>query len=79
MVGPYDNAAADGRVTAVGFLFNSVKVPNPREHRARTSLTPSSCMRSSRSEQAAVHHGAGALDTAGRGDLPLVHFAPVTP
>ena len=28
MYGPYDDAASDGRQTAVGFLFSSVKVPN---------------------------------------------------
>jgi hypothetical protein len=78
MVGPYDNAATDGRQTAVGFLFNSVKVPNP----ANTAIDVADAI--------VVHcfvdpnklpftTGAGALDAAARADLPMVHFAPVTP
>jgi hypothetical protein len=79
MVGPYDNAAVDGRGTAVGILLNSVKVPNT----ADTTKDVASAM---------LVHGfvdpnklpfsgatVGALDTAGRTDLPMIHFAPVTP
>ena len=31
VVGPYDNAAADGRQTFVGFLHSATKVPNPAD------------------------------------------------
>lgn len=70
LYGPYDNAAVDGRQTAEGLLFSSVKVPNP----ADTTVDVGGAM---------VVHGfvklsrlpaAPVLDAAGQADLKLIHF-----
>lgn len=64
--GPYDNAATDGRGTAAGLLFSSVKVPD-------SGANPGGAM---------LVHGfvdidklPVALDTTGQDDLALIHFA----
>jgi hypothetical protein len=79
MVGPYDNAAADGRQTAVGFLFNSVKVPNPAD--TTKDVADAILVHGFVDPNKLPFSGAttGAIDAAGRVDLPMIHFAPVTP
>lgn len=77
-VGPYDNAASDGRQTAVGFLLNDVKVPDP----ATTTIDVASAILVHGfvdSSKLPFTSGAGAIDSAGRVDLAMVHFAPVSP
>jgi hypothetical protein len=66
LYGPYDNSAVDGRQTAAGILFSSVKVPTSGGDPAG----------------AIVVHGFVdadklpiALDAAGVADLGLIHFA----
>ncbi|MGO4630504.1 head decoration protein [Streptomyces sp. 2RAF24] len=64
--GPYDNAAADGRQTLVGFLFAAVQAP------AVNTLDPSGAM---------LTHGKVresrlpiAVDAAGKAEVPLIRF-----
>lgn len=78
MVGPYDNAASDGRQTAVGILYGDIEVPNPAvtTQDAAGALVVRGNVDPAKLPFTGV---AGALDTAARADLPLIHFAPVTP
>lgn len=78
MVGPYDNTATDGTQTAVGFLFNSVKVPNLLD---LTKDVADAMLVHGFVDPAKLPFasGKGSLDTAGRADLLMIHFAPVTP
>jgi hypothetical protein len=78
MVGPYDNAASDGRQTAVGILLSSVTVPVPTD--TTQDVGAAMLTRGDVDPAKLPFTGvAGALDTAGRADLPQIAFAPVTP
>jgi hypothetical protein len=69
-LGPYSNAASDGRQTAVGFLYNSVSVPTPTSARKVAATVVDAFARVSESRLPANH----GLDTAGKADLPLIRF-----
>lgn len=68
VVGPYDNAAADGRQTCVGLLHSAVKVPSLTDNTKDTAgaLVVCGFVRLSRLPIA--------LDAAGQTDLKLCHF-----
>lgn len=63
--GPYDNAAADGRETLVGFLFAAVKAPASNTVDVGAALFVHGKVRSSRLPLGAVD-AAGQTDVAGR-------------
>lgn len=67
VVGPYDNAATDGRQTCYGLLFASVKV-NPLDTTKDVGGAAVVCGMVKLSKLPFT------LDTAGQGDLKLVHF-----
>ncbi len=67
--GPYDDAASDGRQTAVGMLFNTVKIPaNTATVTSDAILTHFLC----RTARLPYATGLGALDANARTDLRLV-------
>lgn len=68
VVGPYDNAAADGRQTCFGLLHSSVKVPNTADTTKDVggSAVVIGFVKLSRLPVA--------LDAAGQADLKLIHF-----
>lgn len=71
LLGPYDNAATDGRQTAVGFLFEDVRIVAGKV----TGNIPTSLLRKGevKTNHLPVTSGAGSLDSAGRTDL-AAHF-----
>lgn len=62
LLGPYDNAASDGRQTLVGFLFNSEKVRDGATHLGCAVLEHGRIVVAN----LPTNHG---LDTAGRADV----------
>lgn len=78
LYGPYDDAAADGRQTAVGFLFSSLKVPNLADltkdvgAAILTAFAPVSLAKLPIANGAT---GKGYIDAAGQADLKLIYFA----
>lgn len=77
--GPYDDSLVNGQEVAAGILFSSVKVPNL----ADLTVDPGAAMVvhgfvSSAKLLAVVANaatGRGYIDTAGKADLKLIHFA----
>lgn len=76
LYGPYDDAAVDGRQTAAGILFSSVKVPD-------TAVTTKDVgigvlvhgfVKSSKLPIANAAAGGGFINAAGETDLKLIHF-----
>ena len=66
-IGPYDNAASDGRQTAVGFLYNDVRVPTDTATKVQVAIVDSFAVVSQ--SRLPTNHG---LDSAGITDLALV-------
>lgn len=66
-IGPYDNAASDGRQTAVGFLFNDIKVPTDTATKQTVTMIDGFAVVSQ--SRLPTNHG---LDAPGIVDLPLV-------
>ncbi len=66
-IGPYDDAASDGRQTAVGFLFNDVKVPADTATKVQVAIVDAFAAVSQ--SRLPTNHG---LDAAGIADLPLI-------
>lgn len=69
LLGPYSNAAGDGRETAVGFLYHSVRVPANLATRVAVVLVD--CFAVVDTTKLPANHG---LDAAGRADLPLIRY-----
>lgn len=70
--GPYLGSASDGRETAVGVLFNTFRIPADTATVASdAALVHFHC----RQARLPYTSGAGAIDAAGRADLPLVLWA----
>ena len=69
--GPYDDAATDGRQTAVGMLFNTTKIPSNTATVASDAILTHFLCRVARLPYAS---GLGALDANARTDLRLVRF-----
>lgn len=69
--GPYDDAATDGRQTAVGMLFNTTKIPSNTATVASDAILTHFLCRAARLPYAS---GLGALDANARTDLRLVRF-----
>lgn len=69
--GPYDNAATDGRETAVGMLFNTTSIPANKATVATDAILTHFLCRAARLPYPT---GAGAVDAAARADLRLVRF-----
>jgi hypothetical protein len=68
VVGPYDDAAADGRQTAIGFLHSAVKVPNLLDTTKDAGGALVVCGFVSLSKLPI------ALDANGQADLKLIYF-----
>lgn len=66
---PYNNGASDGTQTAVGFLYNDVRVPTPTS--ARVAATVVDAFARVSVSKLPANHG---LDAAGQADLPLIRF-----
>lgn len=77
VVGPYDDAAADGRQVAAGILYSSVKVPDPANTAKDTggAMLVHGFVRRARLPIANAATGKGFLDAAAEVDLKLIHFA----
>lgn len=69
-VGKYDTGASDGRQTAVGLLFNSVKVPTPTSTPVGNALFVHGFVKPSR-----LPGGSGSVTDAVKTALPLIYFA----
>lgn len=69
--GPYDNAASDGRETAAGLLFGSIRVADGSTS-AGGALFVHGFVNAARLP---LQSGIGSLDTAGRADLNLIYWA----
>lgn len=68
-VGPYDNAASDGRQTATGLLYNPIQVPTDTARKVQVAIVDSFAVVS-----ASRLPAASGLDAAGQADLPLIKF-----
>lgn len=68
-LGPYDNAATDGRQTAVGHLYNATRVPADTARRVAVAIVDSFAVVSE--SRLPTGHG---LDAAGKAELPLVKY-----
>lgn len=68
-LGPYDNAASDGRQTAVGLLYNATRVPASTSTKVAAAVVDAFAV----VDVTKLPTGNG-LDTAGRADLPLIKF-----
>lgn len=69
LLGPYSNAASDGRETCVGLLFSSVKVPNPADTTKDVGCAFVAAFAVVNLSKLPI-----ALDAAGQADLPRIHF-----
>lgn len=69
VVGPYDNAAADGRETCLGLLFSSVKVPNTADTTVDVGGAVLTAFAPVSLSKLPI-----ALDAAGQADLNRLHF-----
>lgn len=69
VVGPYDNAASDGRQTCYGFLHSAITVPdvNDNTQDVAGAAVVAGFIKLSRLPRT--------LDSAGQADLKLCHFA----
>lgn len=70
--GPYDNAATDGRETAVGLLFNGGRIPADT---ATVSSDAALVHGHVRAKLLPYASGAGALDSNARNDLRLIYVS----
>jgi hypothetical protein len=68
-VGPYDDAASDGRQTAVGFLYNNVIVPASTSQ--KVSVAVLDCFAVVSESRLPTNHG---LDANGKADLSKIVF-----
>lgn len=68
VVGPYDDAAVDGRAVCFGLLMSATKVPNPADTTKDIGGAAVVCGMVKLSKLPI------ALDAAGQTDLKLVHF-----
>lgn len=67
--GPYDNAASDGRQTAVGHLYNAIRVPADLTTKVAAAVVD--CFAVVSESRLPTNHG---LDTAAKADLSLVKY-----
>jgi hypothetical protein len=76
VVGPYDDTAVDGRATAVGILFGSVKVPNVADTTkdVGAAMLVHGFVKISKLPIANGATGRGYIDANGQTDLRLIHF-----
>lgn len=70
-LGPYSDAASDGRQTAVGFLYNAVAVPAGAPQARKVAVAVADAFVIVAVGKLPANHG---LDANGRADLPLVKF-----
>lgn len=68
-LGPYSNAASDGRETAVGLLYNATRVPASTSTRVAATVVDAFARVSE--SRLPANHG---LDSAAKAELPLVKF-----
>lgn len=68
-LGPYDNAASDGRQTAVGFLYNAITVPTDTARKVAVALVD--CFAVISESRLPSGHG---LDAGAKAELPLLKF-----
>jgi Bacteriophage lambda head decoration protein D len=68
-LGPYSDAAGDGRQTAVGFLFNDTPVPTDTSKPVVVAVVDGFAAISE--SRLPTNHG---LDANGKADLPLIKF-----
>lgn len=69
VVGPYDNAAVDGRQTCIGFLHSAVKVPDLADN---TKDTNGALVKAGFIKEARLPR---AIDANGKADLKLCDFS----
>jgi hypothetical protein len=76
LYGPYATAAVDGRGTAAGILFSSVKVPNLADltKDVGAAMLVHGFVDISKLPIADAATGGGFIDTDGQTDLKLIHF-----
>lgn len=74
LLGPYDNAATDGRQTAAGLLYAATKVPNPADTTVDVGCAYVAAFAVVRPSRLPFQAGVGSLDAAGRADLPTIYF-----
>lgn len=76
LYGPYATAAVDGRGTAAGILFSSVKVPNLSDLTKDVggAMLVHGFVDISKLPIANAAAGGGFIDTDGQTDLRLIHF-----
>lgn len=77
LYGPYDDTAVDGRQTAAGLLFSSVKVPNTADTTKDVGcgvLTAFTAVKLSKLPIANGATGRGYIDANGQTDLKLLYF-----
>lgn len=77
LYGPYDDTATDGRQTAAGILLFGRKVPNLLDltKDVGSAILVHGFVDAAKLPIANAATGGGFLDTAGRTDLKLIHFA----
>jgi hypothetical protein len=68
-LGPYDDAASDGRQTAVGHLYNAITVPADTARKVAAAVID--CFAVIDESKLPTNHG---LDAAARADLPLIKY-----
>ena len=76
LYGPYDDTATDGRQTAAGILFGSVKVPNVADTTKDVGIgvLVHGFVKISKLPIANGATGRGYIDANGQTDLKLIHF-----
>lgn len=84
LLAPYDNAfdadpvtagqQGDGRETAVGLLYASIKIPNLADTTKDVGCAFVAAFAVVRVARLPLTTGAGSLDTAARADLPTIYF-----
>lgn len=80
VVGPYDDTATDGRQTAWGVLYSTVRVTNPMTFQVDTTKKPGGAavvhgfVKISRLPIANGATGRGYIDAPGQADLKLIYF-----
>lgn len=73
-LGPYTTAGSGGLETAVGFLYSATKVPNTADTTKDVGCAYVAAFAVVDADKLPFSSGAGSLDTAGRADLPTIHF-----
>lgn len=68
-LGPYDNAASDGRQTLVGHLYNATAVPTDTARKVQVAVVD--CFAVISESRLPSGHG---LDAAGKAELPLIKY-----